>query len=166
MNQTFVSESGEFAQARKQAVFEGWRNFITRQPNTLLSFETVRQALGLQDMERRGLQDVEIDKIVGSVGRDWEFTRTFLPKSSFIRERWLQVADLCPCPEIQPILVYKVSGIYFVVDGHHRVSVCRARGAKTIKAFVIEYTTPVSIDKHDDLKSILHKGSRLANDAL
>ena len=158
MNQTFVSESGEFAQARKQAVFEGWRNFITRQPNTLLSFETVRQVLGLQDMERRGLQDVEIDKIVGSVGRDWEFTRTFLPKSSFIRDRWQQIADLSPCQDVPPVLVYKVSDIYFVVDGHHRVSVCRSRGAKNIKAFVIEYTTAVSIDKDDSLNTILQKG--------
>ncbi|MCB0214683.1 MAG: ParB-like nuclease domain-containing protein [Anaerolineae bacterium] len=160
MNQAVVSFSSEFDQARKQAIFEGWRNFITRQPNMLLSFETVRQALGLQDMVRRGLQDIEIDAIVGSVGRDWEFTRTFLPKSGFTRDRWQQVADFCPCEDIQPILVYKVSNIYFVVDGHHRVSVCRLRGEKTMKAFVIEYTTSVSIDKDDDVRAILQKGNR------
>ena len=159
INQEVISSSSEFDHARKQAVFEGWRNFIMGQPATLLPFETVRQALNLRDMERRGLQDIAIDAIVGSVGRDWDFTRTFLPKSNFIRDRWQQVADLCPCQDIPPILVYKVSDIYFVVDGHHRVSVRRSRGAETIEAFVIECPTSVSIDKDDDVRAIRQKGN-------
>lgn len=160
MNKVIVSPSGEFDRARKQAMFEGWRNFVTRHPHNLLPFDAVRQALGLRDAVRRGFQVIEIDQIVGSVGRDGEFTRTFLPKSSFIRDGWQQVADLPSCQDIPPILVYQVSNIYFVVDGHHRVSVCRSRGAKSIKAFVIEYTTSVSIDKDDSLKTILQKADQ------
>ena len=154
-----VSSVKEFNSAHQRAIFEGWRNFIRRHPNNLLPYEPVRQALGLRNAIKRGLQEIEVEKIVGSLGRDREFTPTFLPKRSFTRDRWQGVAELSSQRGFTPILVYKVSDIYFVVDGNHRVSVCRAWGAKTIEAYVIEYTTSVPISKDDDLKTILQKGS-------
>ena len=38
-----------------------------------------------------GLQEIEVDKIVGSTGRYRDFTRTFLPKSNTTEERWRRV---------------------------------------------------------------------------
>jgi hypothetical protein len=153
--------SAEFSAARRRAFIEEWLTFFTGRSNELLSFEEVRQNLRLQDSTYRGLQEIELDKIVGSVGRYRDFTRTFLPKSDRSEQRWRRV-DTVAHDQLgfPPIEVYKVGDVYFVRDGNHRVSVARAHGAKTIEAYVIEYKTPVPIDNQDDLDDILLKMER------
>ena len=42
---------------------------------------------------------------------------------------------------LPPIDVYKLGNLYFVIDGHHRVSVARAQGAREIEAHVTEIET-------------------------
>jgi hypothetical protein len=42
---------------------------------------------------------------------------------------------------IPPIEVYRVGGLHFVQDGHHRVSIARATGQPTIDAYVTEVVT-------------------------
>ena len=39
---------------------------------------------------------------------------------------------------IPPIRVYRVGGLHFVEDGHHRVSIAAATHQKTIDAYVTE----------------------------
>ena len=46
---------------------------------------------------------------------------------------------------LQPIEVYKVSEVYFVLDGNHRVSIARQEGWKTIQAHVIEIQTDIPL---------------------
>jgi hypothetical protein len=153
--------SAEFTAARRRAFIEEWLTFFTGRSNELLSFEEVRQNLRLQDSTYKGLQEVELDKIVGSVGRYRDFTRTFLPKSDRSEERWRRVDAVSHNQfGFPPIEVYKVGDVYFVRDGNHRVSVARAHEAKTIEAYVIEYKTPVPIDNQDDLDDILLKVER------
>jgi hypothetical protein len=153
--------STEYNEARRRAFIEEWLAFFTGRSSDLLSFEEVRQGLRLQDSSYKGLQEVELDKIVGSVGRYRDFTRTFLPKSDRSEERWRRVDavthDLMGVP---PIEVYKVGDVYFVRDGNHRVSVARIHGSKTIEAYVIEFKTPVPIDNHDELDDILLRVDR------
>jgi hypothetical protein len=151
----------EFSAVRWRAFIEEWLTFFTGRTNELLSFEEVRQNLRLQDSSYKGLQEIELDKIVGSVGRYRDFTRTFLPKSDRSERRWRRV-DAVSLDQLgfPPIEVYKVGDVYFVRDGNHRVSVARAHGAKIIDAYVIEYKTPVPIDSQDDLDDILLKLGR------
>jgi hypothetical protein len=115
----------------------------------------------LQDSTYKGLHEIELDKIVGSVGRYRDFTRTFLPKSDRSEHRWRRVDavthDLVGTP---PIEVFKIGDVYFVRDGNHRVSVARSHGAKTIEAYVIEYRTPIHIENTDELDDILMKVER------
>ncbi len=148
----------EFSQARQRAFIEEWFSFFTGRSNNLLPFEAVRQGLQLQDSSYKGLQEIKLDKIIGSTGRYRDFTRTFLPKSDLIQERWRRV-DAVAHSEMgfPPIEVFKVGEVYFVRDGNHRVSVAHAHGAKTIEAYVVEYKTPVPIDNQDDLDGILLK---------
>ena len=40
-----------------------------------------------------------------------------------------------------PIEVYRVGGLHFVSDGHHRVSIAAAMGQQTIEAHVTEILT-------------------------
>lgn len=147
----------EFTNARKQAFIEEWVSFFTGRPNDLLSFEEVKQNLRLQDSSYKGLQEIELDKIVGSMGRYRDFTRSFLPKSDQTEERWRRVDAVAHTEGYPPIDVFKVGDVYFVRDGNHRVSVARAHKAKTIEAYVTEYKTQVPVDKDDDPDDLLLK---------
>lgn len=124
----------------------------------LLSFEDVRQQLRATSLRDRGLQDVPVEKIVGSVGRYKDFTRDFLPKSEADRERWARVKtaveDLTGVP---PIELYKLGDAYFVIDGNHRVSIARHIGAPTISAYVKEVETRVPVSPDDDPINIILK---------
>lgn len=42
---------------------------------------------------------------------------------------------------IPPIEVYRVAGLHFVTDGHHRVSIALAAGQDVIDAYVTEMIT-------------------------
>jgi hypothetical protein len=58
-----------------------------------------------------------------------------------------------------PVDLYRVGEAYFVVDGHHRVSVARALGSRTIEARVKEFVTPVPVGSDESLEELLLKGS-------
>ena len=147
----------EFTSARHQAFIEEWLSRFTGRHADLLSFEEVKQNLRLQDAAYKGLQEIELDKIVGSVGRYRDFTRSFLPKSDQLSDRWRRVDAVVHELGFPPIDVYKVGDVYFVRDGNHRVSIAKLHNSKTIEAYVTEYKTSVPIDKDDDPDDMLLK---------
>ena len=57
----------------------------------LLSYEEVVQKLHAVQTTPRGLQDIPLNAIIGSVGRYTDFTRTFLPKHDSNQDRWSRV---------------------------------------------------------------------------
>ncbi|MCB0194305.1 MAG: hypothetical protein KDJ65_20310 [Anaerolineae bacterium] len=156
MQQTF----NDFAGARHRILWERISNIITNKPGKLLSFYEVQRALGLHISNDKGLQEISIDQIVGSVGRHQEFTRSFLPKNEYSEQRWCRVDGIYYQKGFEPIRVYKVSHVYFVVDGNHRVSVSRTHRIKTIEAYVVEYPSPIAIHAGDDMAAILHRYQR------
>lgn len=94
----------------------------------------------------RGVKTVRVDQIAGSLNRYHEFDRVFLPASDSLAERW-QSINRAFYREISlpPVVLYKVGAVYFVVDGHHRVSVAREQGQIYIEAEVRECATRVNI---------------------
>ena len=158
---TLTAESfKEYNSARQRAFMEEWLSAFTGRSSDLLSFEEVRQSLQLRDSTYKGLQEIELDKIVGSTGRYRDFTRTFLPKNGITEERWRKVDAAVHDHGLPPIEVYQIGEVYFVRDGNHRVSIARIHEADTIEAYVIEYKTPVSVDKEDDMDVILLKAEK------
>ncbi len=134
----------DFRRARRQALMQEVLARLTRQSNELLSYEDVRRALRLANQVDRGLQEVPLDAIVGSVGRYQDFTRGFFPRADQMEYRWTQVRLAATDPKgWPPIEVYKIGDAYFVLDGNHRVSVARQLGLKTIQAYVTEIRTRV-----------------------
>ncbi|MCJ7622612.1 MAG: hypothetical protein MUO76_03845 [Anaerolineaceae bacterium] len=117
----------------------------------------MREQLRLRDHHFKGLQEVPLDLIVGSVGRYQDFTRTFLPRSDGLRERWAAVEDRVKEGGLPLVELYQVGEAYFVRDGNHRVSVARSLGAPDIEAFVWEYPSLVRISPDDDLDDLLIK---------
>ncbi|GAB1421905.1 hypothetical protein MASR2M15_21020 [Anaerolineales bacterium] len=113
----------------------------------LLSFDEIRTRLRLKEESYRGLQDIPLDQIVGSVGRYKDFTKDFLPRSSELQERWSRVyAKAHSDVGLPPIEVYKVGHVYFVRDGNHRVSVARQLHQETIQAHVTELPTHIELN--------------------
>lgn len=135
-----------FQSARFKAFFDELFSLVRGKPAELLSFEDVRTRLRLREEDYKGLQEVPLDKIAGSVGRYREFTARFLPKRNNTAERWSRVyAVTTGLMGLPPIELYKIGDVYFVRDGNHRVSVARQIGAKTIQAHVTELPTSICI---------------------
>ena len=96
------------------------------------------------ERERRGIQAIAIDSIVGTVERHKAetFDDEFRPPP-FTRGRWTQMCFAAQRgTAMPPIAVYRVGGEHFVRDGHHRVSVARALGAREIDADVVVLRPP------------------------
>lgn len=129
--------------ARQGAFLEEISAVFTRRSIDLLPFEEVRQRLRLAQKNYRGLQDIPLDRIRGSVGRYRDFTLTFMPRNPSMGERWRRVSTIAQDRGAPPIEVYQVGEVYFVLDGNHRVSVARQDNIETIQAHVWEFPTPV-----------------------
>ncbi|MCA9960289.1 MAG: universal stress protein [Anaerolineales bacterium] len=148
-----ASALDDFVQARRQADLQWLTARMTGRSIDLLNYEDVRRALKATTKVERGLQEIELDAIVGSVGRYTDFTRNFLPRSDSMRERWARVRQAATSDEgWPPVQLYKVGDAYFVLDGNHRVSVARTLDMATIQAYVTEVITriPLSPDVQPD----------------
>jgi hypothetical protein len=109
----------------------------------MLPFEEVVGALGATSRASMGEQVIPLDAIVGTVDRRrGDFDRSFRPSPN-TRGRWERIAEARKRGEaMPPIDVFQIGDLYFVQDGHHRVSVARALGAGSIDAHVVELLTP------------------------
>jgi hypothetical protein len=120
-----------------------------------LAFQEVVDALGLVDEVALGIQLIPVDRIVGSVDKVRDFDPKFRPRTGRNRQRWERIAEAARRGEsLPPIDVYQVGEMYFVRDGHHRVSVYRALELSTIEADVRLVRTVVEPDEvrsHSDL---------------
>jgi hypothetical protein len=123
----------------------------------LIPFEDARQLLHLNQKICRGLQEIELENIRGSVGRYNDFTSAFLPRRDNLRQRWQRVRSAKTTKGLPPIELYKVGQAYFVADGNHRVSIARSEGDETIEAYVCEYISPVDLTAEADLDEVLSK---------
>jgi hypothetical protein len=145
-----------FDAARRAALVQDLLGVLKGRPVDLLPFDRVRAGLRLRHMVDRGMQDVPLDRIVGTIGREREFNREFLPREEALRDRWEEVEGLAEGPAgFQPVELYKVGEAYFVVDGHHRVSVAHALGVPAIEALVKEFLTPVPITPDASIEEVL-----------
>ena len=114
---------------------------LTGRSRCLLTLEEVRQWCHVSATERSQLAGetrlVPIAQILGSEGRCADFDRDFHPLHDHNRGRWLRIAAArrrgTPLP---PVDLVQVGDLYFVQDGHHRISVARALGQTDIEARV------------------------------
>jgi hypothetical protein len=123
---------------------------VTGHNTNLVSFEEVAKKLKARQQVELGTQMVPLDKIVGSVGRYRDFTRTFLPRASANPERWIRLdAAVNALETVPPIELFQIGDVYFVRDGNHRVSVARANGVTHIEARVTAVKTPIPLTVDD-----------------
>jgi hypothetical protein len=137
----YIRSEAEFKRARVRGFWDVIGSLLTGGRTHLLSFNEVVKSSSYQQMVDRGLQDVPLKAIAGSVGRSREYTRRLLPclGGENDKERWRKVYTLVTTGSgIRPVELYKVGQDYFVKDGHHRVSVAKYLGWESIQAQVIE----------------------------
>ncbi len=133
----------DFVRARHRALFGRVAAYFRGEREGLLSFEEVRRSARANGGFRRGRWDVEVCRILGSVGRYRQFDRNFMPMKASLRERWQRVdRAFVRGEELPPVTLYKIGDSYFVQDGNHRVSVARYQGVEMIDAEVVELLTP------------------------
>jgi hypothetical protein len=144
----------DFLRARRHQTFSGLAARIRGKDGgdrKALSFQQVVEALGLVDEAALGIQMIPVEQIVGSVDKVRDFDPKFRPRSGRSRQRWERIAEAVRRGEsLPPIDVYRVGDMYFVRDGHHRVSVYRSLELRTIEADVRLVRTVV---EPDDLRS-------------
>ena len=145
----------DFSQAMQKAFWEEIKGFILRRSTRLLPFDEVKDKLEIWFVRDLGIRTLSINSIVGSEGRYRNFTRCFLPLKDDSRDRWKQVAQANYFGQGLPLVeLYKVQGVYFVKDGHHRISMARAKKVKNIEAHVYEYECDVPLDEGMDLERL------------
>jgi hypothetical protein len=137
----------DFLRARRRQVLASLAHRLRREPDDvslIMPLDEVVAALGERGRQSLGLQIIRLDSIVGTVDSRRDFDRKFRPTSSRVRARWERLALAQRRGEpIPPIDVYRVGDLHFVQDGHHRVSIAIATGAKVIDAYVTEILTVV-----------------------
>ena len=136
----------DFQKARFKAFMNRAWATLSGKPTTLLSYEEIKEKLHIGGPIYRGVKTVRVEQIAGSLNRYHEFDSVFLPASDQLADRW-QSVNRAFYQEISlpPVVLYKVGQVYFVVDGHHRVSVARQQGQIYIEAEVRECATRVNL---------------------
>lgn len=146
-----VDAQHDFLRARRRATLARLAARLRGEPDdvgVILPYEEVIEALGFVSEHSVGLEVVQLDLIVGTVDRARDFDRRFRPTSRRVRGRWEQIAAAMRRGEaMPPVDLVRIGDIYFVRDGHHRVSVARALGRSDIDAYVTEVVTRVGADR-------------------
>jgi hypothetical protein len=132
----------DFSRARRKAMLRriGTRLRRDAASDWLLCFDDLRKIPGALGRIYRGMRTVPVAQIGGSVGRCSEFDRGFMPARASVGERWKRIDRAFHRSEgLPPVSLYKVGGFYYVLDGHHRVSVARYHGVEWVDAHVTEF---------------------------
>ncbi len=86
-----------------------------------------------------GIKTIDLDHIIGSVGKYHDFDSQFRPKKHVLEKRFSDIKkamrDGKPLP---PVKLYQIRNDYYVLDGNHRVSAAKELGRFDIQAKVIE----------------------------
>ena len=152
----------DFARARRNAVLSRMAARLRMRDgdiDLLMPFDEVVSALGHRGEQVLGLQQVDLDTIIGSVDRRTGFDRRFRPTSETSRRRFERLAAAARRGEdLPPVDLYRVGEVHFVRDGHHRVAVLRALGRDVVAARVTLVRTAMGADADLRLADLPLKG--------
>jgi len=145
----------DFRRIRAKARMRSLWSAVTGQSEELLQYDDISKKMHISGRSSKGMREIPIASIVGSVNRYQDFDRNFLPLHDTDMERWANVKATMVSPGsigLPPIKVYKIGEGYFVLDGNHRVSIAKQMEFDQIEAYVTEINTkvPFSLDDSPD----------------
>ncbi|MBU0465364.1 MAG: ParB N-terminal domain-containing protein [Proteobacteria bacterium] len=86
-----------------------------------------------------GIKTIDLDHIIGSVGKYHDFDSQFRPKKHVFEKRFLDIKKaMREGKDLPPIMLYQIRNDYYVLDGNHRVSAAKELGRFDIQAKVVE----------------------------
>ncbi len=145
-----INSQHEFDAASRDSLLVELAAVLTGHERVLLPLNDVVQAAGMVGQVDRGFREIPLELIRGSENRTRDFDASFHPLKAHLRDRWTRLHTLMDQGrEMPPIDVYQVGELYFVKDGHHRVSVARRMGWPVIRAHVVEVKTRAPLDDVD-----------------
>jgi len=145
VNQTDNVELAAQAQALyRETMSKGkWRRVrakLSGRSTRLLDLTTFQDNNPIVARHDQGVQVIPVTQIRGSEGRTKDFDSQFSPLRDHTRQRWISIAKAWLTDvNLPPVQVVQVDDLYFVRDGHHRVSVARTMGQIYIDAEVIRW---------------------------
>jgi uncharacterized ParB-like nuclease family protein len=149
----------DFDAARFRAFRRSVRSILTGRARRLQSIEPVLKAAGQEGRSFGGVREIPLDRVIGSAAppsKTGDFDPGFLPVNRRLRDRWTHIYQaMVEGEELPPIDVYKVNDNYYVIDGHHRVSVARNLGRDSINARVVEIRTRAPLRPDVDTRALL-----------
>ena len=150
----------DFRDARAKARLQHLWASVTGKSEELLQYDEITRKIHIKGRSSKGVKEIPIDAIVGSVNRYRDFDRNFLPLRDEDMERWARVKSVMTSPNspgLPPIRVYQIGDAYFVLDGNHRVSIAKQMGIEAVEANVIESRTKVPLSPEDTPEEIILK---------
>lgn len=104
------------------------------------NFEEEAKREGAVARRRLGVQAVDVDAIVGSVGKYLDFDREFRVPENLSEQK---IRFLMEAAEggryIPPVELFRIKDRYYVVDGNHRVAAAKCLGQQFIDGEVTEF---------------------------
>jgi hypothetical protein len=126
-----------YAQARQRARRGQFFSKLTGRSRQLFALKEVEGSCAILDRSDGGVRPVPIRQIRGSAGRSRYFDCEFYPLYDRARRRWLNIAQARQqAKDLPPVALVRVGEVYFVSDGHHRISVAQALGESHVDARV------------------------------
>jgi len=126
--------------ARSRAHLGRIKSLLGGRSSRLLELEKQIQGATIVSQHHLGTQSVCIHCIRGTESRNFDFDCDFNPLKKNNRDRWINIAAArLQDVGLPAIDLIKIGDVYFVRDGHHRVSVAKALGADYIDANVTEW---------------------------
>ena len=151
----------DFERARNKATMQSLVGWLTGKNYNLVDYGKVRSRLASTINQLPVQKEIPIKAIIGSVSRGSDFSRTFLPRFDSDKSRWTNVKIANDSADgVPPIDVYQIGDVYFVLDGHHRISVMKQLGAEYILANVQVINTTVPLEPDDSPDEIIVKIER------
>ena len=127
-----------YARALARGRWGLFKSMLTGRPRCLLDLAGVEGNCLVSARRDVGLQTVPIDQIRGSENRVADFDSSFNPLQDHTRDRWLSIATAWHRGRVlPPVSLVQVGDVYFVRDGHHRISVARALGQRFVEGRVL-----------------------------
>jgi hypothetical protein len=130
-----------FDSAVRAGRLKAWSAVLKGESRRPLQLDKALAGKHISNRYSAGVQSVQIARIKGSTTKS-DFDIDFYPTKAHIEERWGRVAQaVLHDVYLPPVELIELDGVYYVVDGHHRVSVSRAFGHTYIDAVVTRLET-------------------------
>ncbi len=124
------------------------------------SFKEIQKQEAAFDTRDRGIREVPLDRIVGSVGRYHDFDQKFRIGPHLPLERLEKIKKLMrKGKSLPPVKLYQIKNEYYALDGNHRIAAANELGYAEIRAHLIEF-----IPSKGSLENLIYREKTVFDD--